>query len=111
MASSLGYLAKQHKQAKRSRVPGIGYAALFRVFCGEGEVGMLSLPANDATLALLSRRLAEMPGWLWLSELAGVGSAERQAIDLGSRRERSRWISMASSKCCSRAPCSAASRQ
>jgi MoxR-like ATPase len=43
---------------------------------------MLSLPANDATLALLSRRLSEKPDWLWLSELAGVGSAERQTINL-----------------------------
>jgi hypothetical protein len=42
---------------------------------------MLSLPANEATLALLSRRLCELPGWLWLSELEGLGVAEQQAIN------------------------------
>ena len=82
LASSLGYLASQHKHAKRARAPGISYTALFRIFCGEGEVGMLNLPANDATLALLSRRLSDMPDWLWLNELSGVGSAERQTINL-----------------------------
>ena len=81
LAASLGYLVTQHKQVKRSGDPQIGYATLFRVFCGGGEPGVLSLPANEATLALLSRRLFEMPGWVWLSEIAGAGVAEQQAIN------------------------------
>jgi AAA+ superfamily predicted ATPase len=81
LAASLGYLASQHKQAKRSGDVRIGYGTLFRVFCGAADVGIVSLPASDAALALLSRRLSEMPGWLWLSEVAGVGVAERQAIN------------------------------
>ena len=81
LAASLGYLASQHKQAKRSSAPRIGYATLFRIFCGDGEPGILSLAANEATLALLSRRLCELPGWLWLSELDGLGVAEQQAIN------------------------------
>ncbi|THD42679.1 MAG: ATP-binding protein [Bradyrhizobium sp.] len=81
LAASLGYFANRHKQVKRSSAPRIGYATLFRIFCGEGEPGVLSLPANDATLALLSRKLSETPGWLWLSELAGVGMADQQAIN------------------------------
>ena len=81
VAASLGYFANQHKRVKRSAAPRVGYATLFRIFCGEGEPGVLSLPANDATLALLSRKLSETPGWLWLSELAGVGMADQQAIN------------------------------
>jgi hypothetical protein len=77
----LGYLASQHKQAKRSAAPRISYASLFRVFCGDGEPGILSLTANEATLALLGRRLCELPGWLWLSEVEGLGVAEQQAIN------------------------------
>ena len=53
MAASLGYIVAQHKQIKRSATPQIGYAALFRIFCGSDDPGMLSLPADDATLALL----------------------------------------------------------
>jgi AAA+ superfamily predicted ATPase len=81
LAASLGYIASQHKQAKRSGAPRINYATLFRIFCGDEEPGMLSLAANDATLALLSRRLCELPGWLWLSELEGLGVADQQAIN------------------------------
>jgi AAA+ superfamily predicted ATPase len=81
LAASLGYFVAQHKQVKRSAVSRIGYATLFRVFCGAGEPGVLSLPANEATLALLSRRLCETPDWLWLSEIAGAGVAEQQAIN------------------------------
>ena len=51
------------------------------MFCGAGEPGVLSLSANEATLALLSRRLCETPGWLWLSEITGAGVAELQAIN------------------------------
>lgn len=80
LAASLGYIVAQHKQIRRSTAPRIGYAALFRIFCGAGEPSILSLPADDATLALLSRRLNELPGWMWLSELGGVGIAERGII-------------------------------
>ena len=81
LAASLGYFVSQHKQVKRSRGARIGYTTLFRVFCGAGEPGVLSLPANEATLALLSRQLCETPGWVWLSEIAGAGVAEQQAIN------------------------------
>ncbi len=81
LAASLGYFVTQHKQVKRSGASRIGYATLFRVFCGAGEPGVLSLPANEATLALLSRRLCEMPDWVWLSEIAGAGVAEQQTIN------------------------------
>jgi AAA+ superfamily predicted ATPase len=80
MAASLGYIVAQHKQIKRAAAPQIGYATLFRIFCGANDPGMLSLPADDATLALLSRQLSDMPGWMWLSELTGVGIAERHII-------------------------------
>jgi hypothetical protein len=80
MAASLGYIVAQHKQIRRSTTPQIGYATLFRIFCGADEPGTLSLPADDATLALLGRRLGELPGWMWLSELGGVGLAERNII-------------------------------
>jgi hypothetical protein len=88
MAASLGYLVAQHKQIRRSSTPQISYATLFRIFCGPDEPGILSLPADDATLALLGRRLGELPGWLWLSELAGVGIAERNSIMPGMRPNR-----------------------
>jgi len=81
LAASLGYFVSQHKQVKRSGAPRIGYSTLFRVFCGAGEPGVLTLPANEATLALLSRKLSETPGWVWLSELTGGGVAEQQAIN------------------------------
>ena len=80
LAASLGYIVAQHKQIRRATAPQIGYAALFRLFCGPHEPGTLSLPADDATLALLGRRLGELPGWMWLSELGGVGLAERSII-------------------------------
>ncbi|MGO4869010.1 MAG: AAA family ATPase [Roseiarcus sp.] len=80
LAASLGYLVAQHKQVKRSGAPQINYTALYRIFCGGEAAGMLSLPSDDATLALLSLRLGELPGWMWLSELNGVGSADRHTI-------------------------------
>ena len=80
MASALGYLVAQHKEIKRSTRPQITYSTLFRIFCGTSEPNILSLPADDATSALLSRRLSEMPGWMWLSELSGIGLAERNVI-------------------------------
>ena len=81
LAASLGYFVSQHKQVKRSGAPKIAYATLYRIFCGGGEPGVLSLPANEATLALLSRRLCDKPDWVWLSELSGVGVADQQAIN------------------------------
>ena len=81
LAASLGYFVTQHKQVKRTGAPKIAYSTLFRIFCGGGEPGVLSFPANEATLALLSRRLCDRPGWMWLSELSGVGVADQQAIN------------------------------
>jgi hypothetical protein len=81
LATSLGYFVSKHKQVKRSGAARIGYATLFRVFCGAGEPSVLSLSANAATLALLSRNLSEMEGWVWLSEVTGAGVAEQQAIN------------------------------
>ena len=81
LAASLGYLVSQYKEVKRSATPQISYATLFRIFCGSGEPNMLTLASDDATLALLSRRLREAPGWMWLSELTGIGSAERHAVN------------------------------
>jgi hypothetical protein len=53
---------------------------LFRIFCGEGEPSTISLPAAGATIALLTQKLAEKPGWMWLSELSGFGSEDRGAV-------------------------------
>ncbi len=80
MSAALGYIVAQHKQIKRAATPQIGYATLFRIFCGDGEPSTISLPANDATIAILTRKLADMPDWMWLSELTGLGSAERNAV-------------------------------
>jgi hypothetical protein len=80
MAAALGYLVAQHKQIKRAVTPQIGYAALFRIFCGTDDPSIISLPADDATIAILSRKLADLPGWTWLSELAGAGGSERNTI-------------------------------
>jgi AAA+ superfamily predicted ATPase len=80
MSAALGYLVAQHKQIKRSTRPQISYSALFRIFCGESDSSTLSLPADDATIAILTRKLADLPGWMWLSELSGVGSADRSVV-------------------------------
>ena len=53
LAASLGYLVSQHKHVKRSSAPYVAYTTLFRIFCGGESPGMLSLPSDDATLALL----------------------------------------------------------
>ena len=111
LAASVGYIASQHKQAKRTGTPRIGYATLFRIFCGEGEPAVLSLPANEATLALLSRKLCELPGWLWLSEIDALGAAECRRSIRASRPARSRSTSTASCAFCGRARCFAASRR
>lgn len=80
LAAALGYFVEQHKAVKRASRPQISYAALFRTLCGGGESTCVTLPANDATLALLGRRLSETPGWMWLEELGGLGSQDRQVI-------------------------------
>jgi AAA+ superfamily predicted ATPase len=80
MSAALGYIVAQHKQIKRSSTPQISYAALFRIFCGRTEPSILSLPANDATIAILTRRLAELPDWMWLSEPPGLGFADRAVV-------------------------------
>jgi AAA+ superfamily predicted ATPase len=80
LSAALGYIVAQHKQIKRAAAPQISYSTLFRIFCGASDPSTLSLPANDATIALLTRKLAEMPDWMWLSELTGVGVADRGVV-------------------------------
>jgi AAA+ superfamily predicted ATPase len=80
MSAALGYIVAQHKQIKRAATPQISYSTLFRIFCGSNESSTLALPTDDATIAVLTRKLSEMPDWMWLSELPGVGSAERAAV-------------------------------
>lgn len=88
MSAALGYLVAQHKQIKRSTRPQISYSALFRIFCGGSDSSMLSLPADDATIAILTRKLADLPGWMWLSELPGVGSADRRVVSPAMRANK-----------------------
>jgi len=80
MSAALGYIVAQHKQLKRASSPQIGYSTLFRIFCGSTDSTTVSLAANDATIAILTRRLAEMPDWVCLNELSGLGSAERSVV-------------------------------
>jgi hypothetical protein len=80
MAAALGYIATQHKEIKRAATPQISYSTLFRIFCGGSDPGTISLPADDATIALLTQKLADLPGWMWLSELSGLGSADRGVV-------------------------------
>jgi hypothetical protein len=80
MSAALGYIVAQHKQIKRATAPQISYSTLFRIFCGVGEPSMLSLPADDATIAILTQKLADMPDWMWLSELPGAGVADRSVV-------------------------------
>lgn len=80
MSAALGYIVAQHKQLKRASSPQIGYSTLYRIFCGSADPTTVSLPSNDATIAILTRKLAEMPDWVCLSELTGLGSAERGVV-------------------------------
>jgi hypothetical protein len=64
MSAALGYFVAQHKQIRRSSTPQISYSTLFRIFCGEGGPTTLTLPSDDATIAILTRNLAEMAGWM-----------------------------------------------
>ncbi len=88
MSAALGYIVAQHKQIKRSATPQIGYSALFRIFCGGKDPSTLSLPADDATIAILTRKLGDLPGWMWLSDLPGFGSADRNAVIPGRRANK-----------------------
>lgn len=80
ISAALGYIVAQHKQIKRTATPQISYSTLFRIFCGETASSTLSLPTNDAAIAILTEKLTDMPGWMWLSELTGLGSADRSAV-------------------------------
>ena len=80
MSAALGYIVTQHKQIKRSATPQISYSTLFRIFCGGSDCSTLSLPTDDATIAILTRKLSELPGWMWLSELPGLGAADRNVV-------------------------------
>lgn len=83
LAASLGYIVAQHKQIKRPSRSQIGYATLFRVFCGPEDSTTLTLPANDAAIALLTTKLCDMPGWTCVSEISSPGMADRKAIVMG----------------------------
>ncbi|HKX07949.1 MAG TPA: ATP-binding protein [Stellaceae bacterium] len=85
LAASLGYIVAQHKQVKRATSPQISYSTLFRIFCGTDDASTFSLPADDATIAILGQKLGEMPGWMWLSELPGMGYAENNVVVPASR--------------------------
>lgn len=85
MSAALGYVVAQHKQIKRAATPQISYSSLFRIFCGAGDPSVLSLPSDDATIAILTQKLAGMPGWMWLSELPGVGAGDRNVVMPNSR--------------------------
>jgi AAA+ superfamily predicted ATPase len=80
MSAALGYIVTQHKQIKRATAPQISYSTLFRIFCGTGDPSVLSLPSDDATIAILTQKLADMPGWMWLSDLPGVGAVDRNVV-------------------------------
>jgi AAA+ superfamily predicted ATPase len=80
MSAALGYFVAQHKQIRRSSTPQISYSTLFRIFCGEGEPTTLTLPSDDATIAILTRKLANMSEWTWLRELTGLGDPERNVV-------------------------------
>jgi AAA+ superfamily predicted ATPase len=80
MSAALGYIVAQHKQIKRSTAPQISYSTLFRIFCGENDPSTLSLSSDDATIAILGRKLSELPDWMWLSELPGLGFADRGVV-------------------------------
>ncbi len=85
MSAALGYIVNQHKQIKRASAPQISYSTLYRIFCGASDPSVLSLPSDDATIAILTQKLADMPGWMWLSDLPGVGAADRNVVTPNAR--------------------------
>jgi hypothetical protein len=80
MSAALGYIVAQHKQIKRAAAPQISYSTLYRIFCEASDPTTLTLPADDATIAILTRKLADTPDWMWLSELPGLGDTDRAAV-------------------------------
>ena len=80
MAAALGYIVTEHKKAKRSSVPNITYAALFRILCKPEPCATISLEADDATIALLTKSLEHQAGWLCVSEVHGMGNAQSKSI-------------------------------
>ena len=72
LSAALGYVVAEHRQIKRTTKPQISYAALFRIFCAGGEPSVLSLSADDGTIAILTRKLGELPD--------GCGSANCPAL-------------------------------
>jgi AAA+ superfamily predicted ATPase len=80
LSAALGYIVAEHKKIKRPAAQQIGYATLFRIFCGGLEPTILSLQANDAAIAILSNKLETLPDWMWLSELPGLGSTEHHVV-------------------------------
>ena len=68
LAASVGYLASQHKQAKRSSAPRVGYATLFRIFLRRRRAGDLE-PSGERGDA----RAAQPPAL----RIAGLAMAER----------------------------------
>lgn len=80
LSASLGYIVAEHRKAKHLSTPQITYAALFRVLCGSEPSMSVSLPADEATIALLTRTLGTREGWMWLSELKGIGSPKTKTV-------------------------------
>jgi hypothetical protein len=65
MSAALGYIVREHKQAKRTTTPQISYSTLFRVFCGEGEPATISLafrgtvPETGAQFVMVIQQLQQ----------------------------------------------------
>jgi len=51
LSAALGYIVAEHKQIKRAATPQINYATLFRIFCNGREPTILTLSADDGTIA------------------------------------------------------------
>ena len=80
MAAALGYIVTEHKKAKRSSAPSISYTALFRILCKPEPCSTISLPADDATIALLTKTFERLAGWLCVSEIHGMGNPQTKSI-------------------------------
>jgi hypothetical protein len=79
MSAAMGFIAAQHKQIKRTGAPQIGYSMLFRVFCGAAiQPPLQSRPTTLPSRSLLKNSPVCLGGWI--SELSGVGSAERNVV-------------------------------
>ena len=80
LSAALGYVVAEHKRAKQRSAVHISYTGLFRVLCGHAPCDAVSLPADDATVALLSGRLSSEPGWMCVAELGSCGRAETRMV-------------------------------